>query len=110
MFLSSLLKGGGDLEDGAGSIRLPSTMVHTRLLLGLRTYTIGLTGFVNTTSPTRKWVGNYTSESVAGSVAAAERVLPFKHSLVPECPPPSQSDLQMLHDFVMDRCSFLSFI
>ena len=51
---------------------------------------------------------NYAAETVAGSVAVAEKPPPPKASIVPEAPPPSQHDLQRLYDFVNDRYSDLS--
>lgn len=43
------------------------------------------------------------TRTVAGSVAAAEKIAPLTNSVVPESPPPSQHDLQRLYDFVNER-------
>ncbi|KAG0615411.1 hypothetical protein M758_5G039000 [Ceratodon purpureus] len=45
---------------------------------------------------------NYATKSVAGSVVIYEKVTPLSNSIVPDSPPPSQYDLQRLHDFVND--------
>lgn len=62
--------------------------------------------------PLRTGIHRYGTQTVAGSVAVAEKVPPLTNIVVPESPPPSQSDLQRLYDFVFDRypslCSLVS--
>lgn len=56
--------------------------------------------------PLRTGIHRYGTQTVAGSVAVAEKVPPLTNIVVPESPPPSQSDLQRLYDFVFDRYPF----
>jgi hypothetical protein len=46
---------------------------------------------------------NYATKTVAGSVVIHEKVAPLSDSIVPDSPPPSQHDLQRLHDFMNHR-------
>lgn len=55
-------------------------------------------------SSVSKGTHTYSSESVAVSMADAERVL--VPTIIPQAPPPSQADLERLYAFVNDR--FLS--